>query len=374
MRIQLVLADDWELRGDGSGNMSAIQFDTIRRLCDVYERHGLCGSFNVEVMQQLVHRRFGPENNELAELAHEWEEVVRDVYRRGHDVQLHLHPQWTEARYENGRWELGGRWSILQYSREEVDRMIGDGKRYLEGLLSPIDPGYRCVSFRSGSWCIAPGEHVLAALADAGIVFDISIVEGLRFDTEHVSLDYRRIDESFLPFYPRLDDARRIANEPQPIVCVPTHSFRAANLPLRIRKIAVRLRRWKPLESHLDRFVAPNDVAIPNRGYDAAYAERNWRNREGTPVSEFRVADLSMLSYGEMTQMLRSVRRRALDSGWKTVPIVLENHTKDVGNLVPLDRFAAKVASAPDLEVLRLTELARNIERGEYPIRTADGL
>ena len=27
--VQLVLADDWELRGDGSGNMRAMQFATL---------------------------------------------------------------------------------------------------------------------------------------------------------------------------------------------------------------------------------------------------------------------------------------------------------------------------------------------------------
>jgi hypothetical protein len=60
----------------------------------------------MEVLHQLVHRRLGNENRELGRLAAEWEEVVPDVYQRGHDVQLHLHPQWTKARYEAGRWSL----------------------------------------------------------------------------------------------------------------------------------------------------------------------------------------------------------------------------------------------------------------------------
>ena len=69
MRIQLVLADDWELRGDGSGDMRVIQFATIRSLCEVYEACGLPASFNMEVLHQLVHRRLGNENRELGRLA-----------------------------------------------------------------------------------------------------------------------------------------------------------------------------------------------------------------------------------------------------------------------------------------------------------------
>ena len=109
-RIQLLLSDDWELRGDGSGNMRAIQFATARRLCDVYEQHGLRGTFNVEVYQQLVHLRLRDEHPELGELSDEWERVVLEMLERGHDVQLHLHPQWSDASYDAGRWHLAGAW------------------------------------------------------------------------------------------------------------------------------------------------------------------------------------------------------------------------------------------------------------------------
>src|SRR5947208_17107292 len=94
-RIHLLLSDDWELRGDGSGDMRVLQFATLRRLCDVYEEHGIRGSFNAEVFPQIAHRQAGEQHPELGELADEWEEAVRDAYRRGHDIKLHLQPQWV---------------------------------------------------------------------------------------------------------------------------------------------------------------------------------------------------------------------------------------------------------------------------------------
>ena len=45
--IHMVLTDDWELRGDGSGNVSAIQFETLRELRRIYEESGINASFNV---------------------------------------------------------------------------------------------------------------------------------------------------------------------------------------------------------------------------------------------------------------------------------------------------------------------------------------
>src|SRR5207245_1524044 len=95
-------------------------------------------------------------------------------------IHLILADDWellgTGSAYENGSWKLRGAWSILEYEAERARRMLEEAKDYLEGLLRPLDPDYRCVSFRSGSWCIAPGKHVLRALAELGIVFDMSIV------------------------------------------------------------------------------------------------------------------------------------------------------------------------------------------------------
>src|SRR5436309_1419010 len=104
MKIHLVLSDDWELRGDGSGSVAALQFRTARKLMDVYERFGFKASFNVEVMQQLCHLEQGKSHANLNGIAREWENVVLEMYQRGHDVQLHVHIQWDGARYANGKW------------------------------------------------------------------------------------------------------------------------------------------------------------------------------------------------------------------------------------------------------------------------------
>jgi hypothetical protein len=372
-QIHLALVDDWELRGDGSGNMRAIQFETMRRLRTVYEENGLRGSFNAEVMQQLTHLRLGREHDELRALAHEWEEVVRETFSRGHDVQLHVHPQWSDAVYEEGRWRLRASWSILEYSEHEVRQMLQRAKRYLEELLQPIDPTYRCVSFRSGAWCIAPSPSLLPTLAELGIVFDMSIVEGLFSDTQHVKLDYRRIEEPFLPYYPRMDDARRLSERPQPIVCIPTHSFDPGRVGIALRHAARAVRRRAPRARTLTRrFVAPSETPIRHAGYDAAaYSRSEWTPRQGERQRVTKVpSDIAALSAFQMSEMLRDIRRRARGSGLSVVPIVLENHSKDLGDIEPIALFARAVARADDLDVITLTELARNIENGTYHVRT----
>jgi hypothetical protein len=367
-RIQLVLSDDWELRGDGSGNMRTIQFETLRRTCEVYERHGLRGSFNVEVFQQIVHRRLQARHPELGRLADEWEEAVRDAYRRGHDIQLHLHPQWSDAHYADGRWRLAAPWSLAEYPRAAIEEMLGEAKATLEAVVRPVDAAYSPVAFRAGSWCIAPSPDALGVLADLGIVFDMSIVAGLYYDSVEVKLDFRSVDEPLLPYYPQMGDARRVAAAPQPIVCVPTHSFAPGKRNKALRGLLRRLPAPAALRS---RFLAPSDVRIEEAGYQPDYSEHSRRNTEESVEPTLQVSDLAGIGYAQMREMLADARRRAAASDRPVVPLVLENHTKDLGWFEPLERFAALVERADDLEVITSRELADALAAGRIEPRTA---
>src|SRR6185503_2043898 len=198
--IYLALTDDWELRGDGSGDPEQLQFEPLRKLLRIYEDNGVRSTFNVEVMQQLTFREFQTKAPELKPLADEWDDAVRDAFRRGQDIQLHIHPQWSNATYHDSKWHLSGDWALPRHDVKIARSMLERGKHYLESLLQPLDSNYKCVSFRSGSSCIAPSSFALTLLVQLGIVFDMSIVGGLRVNTRNLQMDYSQCEESFLPF------------------------------------------------------------------------------------------------------------------------------------------------------------------------------
>jgi hypothetical protein len=383
-RIHLVLTDDWELRGNGSGNMPSIQFETMERLVEVYERHGLKASFSVEVMQQLKHLEAGAAEPGLLDLARRWEGHVREALRRGHDVQLHVHPQWHGAERRDGRWHLTAAWSLLEHPKERAATMIRACREYLEATLRPVDPDYRCVAFRSGSWCLAPGEVILDLLIDNGILVDTSIVQGIHYD-KLVRLDYRNLEEPFLPYHPDRRDARRLAADRGPLVCVPTHSFLYRPMA-KIRDTAVR-KLWRvpgmrrPVAADATAWRSPDSVAIPEADTDSYDDWIMGGGRNGGATRGLRgrlryyftpthcISNLAGLSFVLMREMLRDIRARAAASGWSEVPIVLQNHTKDLGWMGPIERFAALVAASPDIEVITLRELSRRLQAGRYPVR-----
>jgi hypothetical protein len=69
---------------------------------------------------------------------------------------------------------------------------------------------------------------MLDLLVELGIVFDMSIVAGVKYDTRNIKLDYTNCEEGFLPYDPVMTDARKISEKIEPVICVPTNCFYAS--------------------------------------------------------------------------------------------------------------------------------------------------
>jgi hypothetical protein len=378
--IYLAFVDDWEVRGNGTGDPRVLQFEPMRKLVKIFNEHGIRGSFNAEVMQQLTYRSEQERFPELKAIADEWEEVVTESFRQGHDIQLHLHPQWMDARYEgNGNWKLSGDWSILNYPPQQIRAMLVAGKQYLETLLRRIDQRYSCVSFRSGSWCAAPSDSLMPILSELGFVFDMSIVAGIRNDTPQVRLDYTRCEEPFVPYYPEMTDARRVSRSVEPIVCIPTNSFSGARVALLRRDFG---KAYSALQRKV-RSLRNGNGAAPSASSRGRSGDE-WTNKGESGATglvrkvvkrymfgQVHIADVSRLNYAMMRQMMAHIRRQAARSGLSEVPVILENHTKDIHDFSDIARFVADVVSSPDLKTVTLTEIAHGLRNGTFKARAA---
>jgi hypothetical protein len=361
--IYLALTHDWELRGDGSGDIEEIQFAPLRRLLALYEKVGARTTFMPDVMQQIVFRRLENEHDGLRQAADRWDQHAREAYRRGHDVQLHLHSQWSAARYESGTWQLDGQWSMLKHDRPAAERMLSNCQSYLENLLRPLDPKYRCLAFRASALAVAPSNYLLSSLADVGIEIDVSMAAGLHLNNETLQLDYRECDEGFVPYYPKMDDARRVSGKREPIVCVPLNHFYASRREVTRQNLALVKARVTRREAMQKRGLPPLDTQTGGvaRVYEKLIAPALKR--------KYFVSDLSRLNYKLMVEMLKSIRQRARATGLSKVPVVLTNHPKDIRDWNGLAKFVADVSKAGDVEFITLSELASGIKRGEFAIR-----
>ena len=126
---------------------------------EILGRHGLRGVFFVE---PLFSARFGAQY--LAT-------IVGLIRAAGQDVQLHLHPEWTDEIRPPLLADVSRkRQHLIHYSADEQTQLVAFGKRALEtagaGLVD---------AFRAGSYAVDAGTYL--ALARNGIAIDSSLNE-----------------------------------------------------------------------------------------------------------------------------------------------------------------------------------------------------
>jgi hypothetical protein len=365
--IYLALTHDWELRGDGSGDPEEIQFAPLRRLLEIYEKFDARTTFLPDVLQQITFRGFEDEDPGLKAPADAWDEHVREAYRKGHDVQLHLHSQWSNASYENGQWKLSGAWSLLKYDAEPARAMLSQTKSYLENVLLPVDGDYRCVAFRASALAVAPSRSLLSTLAALGIQIDVSVAGGFFLNNETLQLDYRNCEETFLPYYPKMDDACKVSSKVEPIVCIPLNHFYGSRRAVTRQNFALaRKRLTRPA-----RQLAGPQTSRAKLDTDSAGLARVYEKLIRPAIKrKYFVSDTGRLDYPLMREMLASIRQRARATGWTEVPVVLTNHPKDIRDWDGLERFIGDLSAAADVKFVTLREVAEKLKSGEFRVKT----
>lgn len=352
-KLIAILSDDWELRGNGQGTVQEHQATPARRLMDLYEELDVPCTFNIEVMQQLAFLEVAKKYDSVEQEALLWQDTVTEMVRRGADTQLHIHPQWAEARYSGTDWSLGRTWDITRLAPKQQAKMVRDGASAFRRFT-----GRAPVAFRAGSWAAGPpSEHLFKALIAEGIQLDCSVVHGTRYRGDAVNLDYRRLECPHLPYKPDLHDLRRVGPASGPIVEVPTQSIRF--LPVR-QELALRLWRIK------ERLKATRTPAVPS--FDPFGLNHN---RSVEPI----ILDFS--SKREQSLMLWALRRvveRARKSSMEgPIPLVFENHSKDLRSNDAFDRVKSYVEylqEQPDVEFDTMGGLAGRLD--ELTVRTSD--
>ena len=78
-----------------------------------------------------------------------------------------------------------------------MTKILREGRDYLERLLTPSDPAYRCVAFRAGGYCIQPERKLARSLRDTGLVIDSSVCCGFSHIGDGMYYDYKQFRAPF---------------------------------------------------------------------------------------------------------------------------------------------------------------------------------
>lgn len=127
------------------------------------------------------------------------EEQVLEMAKAGHDIQLHLHPHWLDAAYNEGKWNfIYDRFRLHNLSKEnnpeDINTILGCvsiSTKLIEEIVRKVNPDYKVTSYRAGGYLAEPFETIKEALLKNDIKIDSSVCLDFYNDNEIFSFDFR---------------------------------------------------------------------------------------------------------------------------------------------------------------------------------------
>lgn len=312
---------DYEIHGNGEGCPYRLMVEPTARMLDQFDRYGAKLTIMAEVAEIAQYGRYASEHGidrfHYAEIVKQLEDAIR----RGHDVQLHLHPSYVNARNEDGRWLQD--WSEYDFARLGVERMaelVQFGKSFLENLLQRIDSSYRCHVFRAANWSVVPSCNIVRVLAENGFHIDSSVFKyGKR--NKGVRFDYSNAPSALVPWRPGDED-----------ICTKSETGRLWEFPIYSEQRWIgafitpqRLARASLGALHRHRFAQLRDETVPGvvsyRTKQGRFWKR-WRIRKHAWKADFNQCT--------GTQLINALGRAEAAYGRRDVhlPFILIGHSK----------------------------------------------
>lgn len=182
--IECVFTIDYEIYGNGEGSLRELVYEPAERLMATFRKWKAHFVAFVEVAElEMIEAKGTDEAIDLVK------RQIQDFYREGFELGLHLHPQWCNAQYENGRWQLDySEYNLCTLPRERILQIVDRSIAYFREVLGMAD--FTPLSFRAGNWLFQPTRTTANVLAERGIKVDSSVFKG-GLQYQH-KLDYRR--------------------------------------------------------------------------------------------------------------------------------------------------------------------------------------
>ena len=202
---QLILTVDYELFfGDDAGTVENCMIRPVKRLMEVLEVYG----GKMTVFWDILHfYRLKQLEDEVDDLRFDRELIqkqIQELLIHGHDVQMHIHPHWLDARWENRKWRFTyERFAIHRLwdngDAENIETIMGcitQSRLLMEEVCQAVMPHYKVRVFRAGGYRVEPFERLAEALSSNNIKVDASAAFGMKSYETQFSFDF-----SHLPAY-----------------------------------------------------------------------------------------------------------------------------------------------------------------------------
>jgi hypothetical protein len=336
-KFLILIEDDFEIMGNGQGNVAELQYLPALSLMNIANKYNIKITFMVDIAHKLTLEQLSTDHPELKIQNTILDDTMLLMKDMGHDVQLHLHPQWLNSKYKEGHFYLSSKWNIGLYSQQEQHNLIQDAVNHLTKLLCKQNPEYKVCAFKAGSWGMQPSKTLLTEFKKIGINIVIGVREGLQAANQ--SIDYTNLEEKHLPYYPDSNDITRLATNTKNPVVIPLQPYAPDLLTFSkyiFNQITTKLR-YNHTSFYYKGDITPHEIKTLNPIRD--------RKMFTVGIRPYRThLKIGNQSFSYLKSSFDYVIRKLDKLENKRIPIIIESHTKQYHHYYKdIDKFFAYI-------------------------------
>lgn len=351
-QIGLILTTDYEIFGNGTGCVEKCMIEPTERMAKTLERFGAKLTVFFDVCEYWAFEKEYEKGTLKKDWAASIENQLKDLTKRGHDVQLHFHPQWLDYSFDGENWSLNyDLWRIGQLPFEDktnpergLKALFERGKQTIEQIIREVKPDYVCNVFRAGAWSMQPEEYVLEAMKINEIKVDSTVAPGLYFQDEHTYFDFRGAPSSS-PSY-KISSSLCKEDKGGGVLEVPIFSCKVPLITIAYFQI---LRRIKKLQMKPK---GCSGIALATAG------KSKWQKVKELVFQKRKMFNFSdATSSTEMIYFAKRALKKFTDFKGEMAPVVAISHPKTFANSTELHNFLKWAENHKKIEFVKFQKL-----------------
>ena len=186
--MDIIFTLDYELfLNDITGTVNNCLVKPMQEIQKICEKH----NFRLTIFVDAAYLyRLTQLKSDYSSLEEDYQTTVDNIkwlVSHGHDIQLHIHPQWYYSNYDGKEWILDwDHYKLSDMPRDYAFEVFGKSKDLLDSII-----GYKTTLFRAGGFSIQDFDYA-ACFKQYGIIGDSSVLPGSMVRHKTHSYDYRK--------------------------------------------------------------------------------------------------------------------------------------------------------------------------------------
>ncbi len=187
-RVNIHLTFDYELFfGNNSGTVEKCLITPTNALLSIFKTFNIQATFFVDAGYLLKLKELAPKFQSLQNDLDAVEKQLLAIQEQGSSIELHIHPHWEKARYQNGNWvfDMENCYKLSDFEQVELEEIVRKYKACLDTYVKAPT-----TVFRAGGWCIQPFHRLKAVFKELTIQVDSSVIPAVKFASDQYDFDF----------------------------------------------------------------------------------------------------------------------------------------------------------------------------------------